>query len=630
MEGPESGDEWLRLAQVAGGVGLFDWRLGARTARCSGFLFDVIGRPPSPEHLVPLHEAVAWIHPDDRPRVLADLTAGLAGAADHMAAELRVVSAAGEPRWISYRGEIRRDAQGRATRVLGALQDITARKHREAALQGARRLSDERFRKIFANAATGIAITDIHGRFEQCNPAYTTLLGYSEEELRLREFASLIHPDDRAANVAQVVRLIAGDVASFEIENRSIRKDGEVRWVRKFVSVLTDEAGQPAHLLALVTDTTDRRRAEDALRDADRRKDEFLATLAHELRNPLAPLRTGLEVLRRSPDRATREHARELMERQLEHMVRLVDDLLDVSRISRGVVGLVRGPVALQTVVAHALDTVAPQISARRLTLTTDVPPTPVIVDGDLTRLAQVVGNLLNNAAKFTPLDGHVGLTVRVEGGDAVIQVRDDGEGMAAELLPRVFDLFTQASRAGGRTHGGLGIGLYLVRRLVEFHGGSVTASSAGPGQGSVFTARLPLLPAVPTAADPGAAPRPPVTGRKILVVDDNEDAAALLATILELHGHATLIAHDGPSALAAARAFSPEVAFLDLGLPGMSGHELARELRRLPGLERISLIALTGWGGEEDKRRSAEAGFAHHLTKPVDIASIEATLARC
>ncbi len=765
MEGPASersdaepagpdGDEWLRLAQVAGGVGLFDWRLGVRTARCSDFLFEVIGRPSPPGQRVPLHEAVAWIHPDDRSRVLAEITAGLAGAADHMTAELRVVRADGQPRWISCRGEIRRDAQGRATRVLGALQDVTDRKHRDDEVQEAqtrlslarsagraglwdwqitqgdttlvspeyrdlygltpdepfsyarwldrvypldrerveaygrevfahgsayscefrtvhptrglrwlgsvgllvrdgegrpvrfsginfditplkeaeqaRRQSDERFRKIFANAATGIAITDIHGRFEQCNPAYTTLLGYSEEELRLREFASLIHPDDRAANVAQVVRLIAGDVDSFEIENRAIRRDGEVRWVRKFVSVLTDEAGQPAHLMALVTDTTERRRAEDALRDADRRKDEFLATLAHELRNPLAPLRTGFEVLRRSPDRATREHARELMERQLEHMVRLVDDLLDVSRISRGVVELVRGPVALQTVIVHALDTVAPQISARRLTLTTELPPAPVMVEGDLTRLAQVVGNLLNNAAKFTPPDGHIGLTVRAEGGEAVIQVRDDGQGMAAELLPRVFDLFSQASRAGGRTHGGLGIGLYLVRRLVELHGGSITAASPGPGQGSVFTARLPMLPAVPTVVDPAAAHRPLVAGRRILVVDDNEDAAALLATILELHGHATLTAHDGPSALAAARAFTPEVAFLDLGLPGMSGHELARELRRRPGLERIALIALTGWGSEEDKRRSAEAGFAHHLTKPVAIATIEATLARC
>ena len=197
--------------------------------------------------------------------------------------------------------------------------------------------------------------------------------------------------------------------------------------------------------------------------------------------------------MRLSPDRATREHARELMERQLEHMVRLVDDLLDVSRISRGVVGLVRVPVALQTVVAHALDTVAPQISARRLALTTDLPPAPVMVEGDLTRLAQVVGNLLNNAAKFTPLDGHIALTVHAEGGEAVIQVRDDGEGMPAELLPRVFDLFTQATRAGGRTHGGLGIGLYLVRRLVELHGGSITATSPGPGQGSVFALELPL-----------------------------------------------------------------------------------------------------------------------------------------
>jgi signal transduction histidine kinase len=375
-----------------------------------------------------------------------------------------------------------------------------------------------------------------------------------------------------------------------------------------------------------------RHRAEEALREADRRKDEFLAMLSHELRNPLAPIRNAVQVLRRQdpadPDLAW---ARDLIDRQLEQLTRLVDDLLDVSRITGGKIRLVREALDLAAVVERAVETSRPLLDERRQRLEVRLPPESLWVEGDATRLAQVLANLLNNAAKYTDVGGQVWLTAEKVGAEAVLRVRDTGIGIPAAMLPHVFDLFTQVDTALDRTQGGLGIGLTLVRRLVEMHGGRVEAHSAGRGRGSEFVVRLPLRTGRAPAAAPTAATAPSLpagrTGRRILIVDDSRDGAESLARLLRLVGHETRTAADGPQALATAADYRPEVVVCDIGLPGMNGYEVGRQLRALPGLGDVLLVALTGFGSEGDRLRSDEAGFAHHLVKPVDLAALQAVL---
>ena len=372
------------------------------------------------------------------------------------------------------------------------------------------------------------------------------------------------------------------------------------------------------------------------IREADRRKDEFLAMLAHELRNPLAPLLNSLHLLGLGvDDDQAAEQVRGVAERQARHLARLVDDLLDVSRISNGKIQLRRGPLDLRAAVSHAVETARPQMEARRHDLAVDLPPDPVPLVADSARLEQILANLLNNAAKYTEPGGRIELAVARDGDDAVIKVRDTGVGIAPELLPRVFDLFTQEDRSLDRSQGGLGIGLTLVRRLVELHDGSVSASSAGVGRGSEFVVRLPAgTPATAGEGEDGgdAAPGAPGAGRRpkrVLIVDDNLDGTRVLARILRVRGHEVRVAHDGPSALEEARADPPDVVLLDIGLPGMDGYEVAGRLRELEGPDRSLLVAVTGYGQEEDRRRSREAGFDHHLVKPVDPKSLEEFLSR-
>jgi signal transduction histidine kinase len=375
-----------------------------------------------------------------------------------------------------------------------------------------------------------------------------------------------------------------------------------------------------------------------AVREADRRKDEFLATLAHELRNPLAPIRNALYLLRSDATPApAREQAREMMERQLHHLVRLVDDLLDVSRVMRGKVDLRKERVDVAAAAARAVETAQPLIDARRHTLTVNVPPDPVWVEADPVRLAQVVGNLLTNAGKYTDTGGRLMLTVEDTGGEAVIRVRDTGIGIARDMLSKVFDLFVQAETAADRTQGGLGIGLTLVQRLVELHGGTVQAHSEGPGRGSEFVVRLPLLDQdagrgtrdeAKTGLPASLAPHPSCLPRRVLVVDDHADAADSLAMLLRAQGHAVRVARNGPDAVAAVTTDPPEVILLDLGMPGMDGFEVARQVRNGHG-RGVFLVALTGWGQEEDRRRTREAGFDHHLTKPADPDELRALLTR-
>jgi signal transduction histidine kinase len=385
---------------------------------------------------------------------------------------------------------------------------------------------------------------------------------------------------------------------------------------------------------SLHSEIAERARAQEALKEADRHKDEFLAMLAHELRNPLAPILHAVQLmrLRSLPDPQLRK-ARDVIERQLSQLTRLVDDLLDVSRITRGMINLAREPLELATLLARAVETVQPLIQERGHQLTVQGPAATLWVHGDPLRLTQALGNILGNAAKYTERGGRICLSVAPQAGDVEIRVSDNGIGIPGELLPRIFELFTQLDRSPARPQGGLGIGLALVRRLVEMHGGSVSAHSAGGGAGSEFVIRLPLhlAPAesAPSATN-GAAPcEPAALPRRILVADDNADALETLATLLELGGHEVYSAANGTAALECAARHQPEVALLDIGMPLLDGYEVARRIRAEEWGRTMTLVALTGWGQESDRRRSREAGFDSHLVKPLDLETLTALLDR-
>jgi signal transduction histidine kinase len=379
------------------------------------------------------------------------------------------------------------------------------------------------------------------------------------------------------------------------------------------------------------------KRIAEELAEVDRRKDEFLAMLAHELRNPLAPLLNALHLLR-LPDveAAEVEQARDVADRQVRHLARLVDDLLDVSRIRSGKVQLRKQAVDLADAVARAIDISRPLIQARGHDLQVSLPSEPLILEADAARVEQILSNLLNNAAKYTESAGRITLLAERDGDTAVVRVRDTGIGIAPDLLPRIFDLFTQEERSLDRSQGGLGIGLTLVRSLVEMHGGKVSVSSDGPGRGSEFDIQLPLIPAHRAAqqqpGDPGQEDGPAGDSRpkRVLVVDDNLDGARMLARLVKSWGHDVSTAYDGPAALEMASAQHPDVVLLDIGLPGMDGYEVAQRLRTQPGLDQATLVALTGYGQVDDRRRSSEVGIQHHLVKPVDPETLERLLKQC
>jgi PAS domain S-box-containing protein len=520
--------------------------------------------------------------------------------------------------------------EGSPAFVGGMAIDITDRLEAEKVLAE----SEERFRQLAENVNEVFWMADPQNTHVlYISPAYERVWGRSCQSLyeRPRSFLEAVHPDDRGRVQVAVLEKQGRGEATDE-EYRVVRPDGSVRWVRDRAFPVRDAAGQVYRMVGIAEDFTGKKLAEEALKEADRRKDEFLATLAHELRNPLAPIRNAVELIRRANgDAALMEKARGMMERQVGQMVRLVDDLLDISRITRGKLQIRREPVELAAVVRSAVEATRPLIDARGHELTTTLGRQPIHLNADPIRLAQVFSNLLDNAAKYTERGGHVWLTAGREGGEVVVSVRDTGIGVAADQLPRLFEMFSQAAPALERSQEGLGIGLALVRGLVELHGGSVEARSAGPGRGSEFTVRLPVA-KTPVqsrqelSAGGGKADAGPK--RRILVVDDNRDAADSLAMMLRLAGHDIRTAHDGLEAVQAAATFRPDVALLDIGMPKMNGYEAARHIRQQPWGREMLLVALTGWGQEEDKRRTFEAGFDHHLTKPVEPTALENLLA--
>ncbi|MBE7940876.1 MULTISPECIES: ATP-binding protein [Ramlibacter] len=513
------------------------------------------------------------------------------------------------------------------------LDELGARSRSLESAVAALRASDERYQLVVRGSSAGLWDWDMATDTMFFAPRLRTLLGYSEQEFpdRADSLRGVMHDDDRPAIRAALDQHLA-DGLPFTVECRLRVKSGEWRWFQLTGMSERDAQGRAVRMAGSVIDVTERKRVEQALQESNRAKDEFIATLAHELRNPLAPLRTGLEILNRSGSVSpAAERVRQTMQRQLAHMVRLIDDLLDISRISSGKIHLSPSRVHLSDAVASAVEISRPIIDERGHRLEIELPPREIEMMADGTRVAQALGNLLHNAAKYTPEGGRIRLSARQEAAWAVIEIEDSGVGIPADMLEGVFSLFTQVGRTLHSAQGGLGIGLYLVRSLVELHGGSVVAASPGVGQGSTFTVRLPCLPQTAEAApaSDGAGPVLSHADLRVLVADDNVDAAETLATLLEMTGCTTRRVHDGNSVLPAAREFVPDLVLLDIGLPDIPGYEVARRLRGDPVVGGVHLVAVTGWGTEGDRRRTADAGFDEHLTKPVEFAAVESILLR-
>jgi PAS domain S-box-containing protein len=542
-----------------------------------------------------------------------------------------------------------RDAEGQLSGFLGIATDLTDRQRAEQRL----RSSESRFRRLVESNIFGVVFGDLDGRITDANDAFLGMVGYSRAEMlegRL-PWAALLPSLETPQLLRRRLELKRrGRCNPFELECR--KKDGQALPVLVGVALLDEsrpaEPGAP--IVAFCVDVSHRRRLEDQLRqkaselaEANARKNEFLAMLGHELRNPLAPIRNAVKIMKqRGADDPTVRWAREVIDYQIRQMAQLVDDLLEISRVTRGKVRLHKERVDVATIVAYAVETSRPILDAHRHHFSISLPPQPVYVHADQVRLAQVLSNLLNNAAKYTNDGGQIRLSVGVEGPDVAFRVRDNGVGIPAEMLSRVFDLFTQVDRSLDRSQGGLGLGLTLVQSLVEMHGGTVRAHSDGPGQGSEFVVSLPRTipepaadPLTPPAHSPSsvhlgspASSETNLLSRRVLVVDDNVTSAQSLELVLSLEGHEVQVVHDGPDALKALERRPFDVVLMDIGLPGMSGYDAARQVRRQPGLEHLLLIAVTGYAEDEARVRSREAGFDDHLVKPVDPDTILSLLA--
>jgi PAS domain S-box-containing protein len=527
----------------------------------------------------------------------------------------------------------------------GIVRDITERKQLEHEVR--KRLqelaeAEERMRSVVNHVIDGIITIDERGCVESFNPAAEQLFGYRREEVVAENVRMLMPQPYHGEHDGYIHNYLSTGQPKIIGIGREVvgrRKDGSTFPMELAVSEF--HIGEKRYFTGIVRDITERKNLEQQLRQrvedlaqADRQKNDFLAMLAHELRNPLAPMRNALHLMKMpgaNPELVGQ--SRDMMERQLQHLLRLVDDLLDVSRIIRGKIELRKERVDVAAAVARAVETAQPVIDAHGHELHLAMADKPIWVEADLIRLAQIIANLLTNAAKYTEKAGRITLSTEQDENEAFVRVRDTGLGVAPESVHRIFELFVQGDRSLARSQGGLGIGLTLVKRLVEMHGGTVAVTSPGPNQGSEFTIRLPALSREQDQDHPSKeVVRAHVTDalrKRVLVVDDNADAADSIAMILRLSGYDVRCVYDGPSVLETAKAYRPDVVVLDIGLPGMSGYDVARQLREHTDFRRTPLVAVTGYGQDEDRRRSQEAGFDYHLTKPVDPDALQAFVAR-
>ncbi len=606
-----------------------------RTIRVNQAWMDLWGAKPADpllEHVLGAYNVLTDPQLEAK-GVTALLRRAFAGEAVRLPAihyDVNSLGVSGAARWVEATARPIKGPDGRVVEVMLIHEDVTERVLADQAL----RASELQFRTIADAIPQMVWSTRPDGYHDYYNHQWYAFTGMQPGSTDGEGWNDMFHPDDQA-RAWQVWRDSLATGANYDIEYRLRHRSGEYRWVLGRARPVRDETGRIVRWMGTCTDIHEQKRTRDELHANNRRKDDFLAMLAHELRNPLAPISTAAHLLRRSPDDVSKvERLAAIIERQAKHMTALVDDLLDVSRVTRGLVELERRPVDLGSVVKNAIEQVRPLIEARGHRLTTHVAVPDAWVLGDHTRLVQVVANLLNNAAKYSPPNGSVRVVVQAgvgEDGQASIALRitDRGMGIEAHLLPHVFELFTQGERTPDREQGGLGLGLALVRSLVELHGGRVVAESAGRMLGSSFTVTLPRLASAPlrepAPPQPDAGVAAAAQALRILVVDDNHDAAETLGRLLASLGHAVRVEHGPLQALAAASEGGFDVFVLDIGLPLLDGYALARQLRSQPGGARAMYIALTGYGSELDRERGRAAGFDHYLVKPTDLAALVA-----
>ena len=620
----------LDLATRIVGIGVFDHDHIENRLYWSDQLREIHDMPPHVAPHVSLLEAQT--HPEDREPLKAAIEAAHDPAGDgRFTIEYRITRSDGEVRWIVGRSQtlfVGEGANRHPVRTVGAELDVTDRRLAEARLRD----GEARFRTMADGSPVMIWAMDAKGGIEFVNTAFCEFFGVTLDRVQRTGWRPLLHPDDALSYMNEYEEAVAKRKL-FRAQTRVRSASGDWRWIESYATPRIGPRGEFLGYVGVSPDVTVQVEAQEALREADQRKDQFLATLAHELRNPLAPIRTAAEMLT-MPNLADEQllWSRQVIHRQVEHMARLLDDLLDVARITRGKLQLRKQPVDLGTIVDTAVEAARPLIAARQHGLTIELPPELPMLDADPVRLAQVLSNLLTNAAKYTDPPGRIVLTAHVEGAMLRISVKDDGIGLSSSVIANIFEMFSQGQDAHGRAEGGLGIGLALVKGLVDLHRGTIEVFSEGPGCGSEFVVTLPCL--QPGSAQPS---EPPATteatstmiARKILVADDNQDAANSLAMLLRLEGHEVCTAHGGQAALTLASTFHPEIALLDIGMPDLDGYEVAKQLRETAWGKAVRLIALTGWGQEDDKRRAHAAGFDHHLTKPVDPHRLDALLSR-
>jgi PAS domain S-box-containing protein len=554
----------------------------------------------------------------ENPALLALKEGRIVGLANHSI----LISRDGTQRPIDDSAAPMRDGSGCPVGAVLVFRDVTERRRAE--------VTRAFLASIVESSQDAILSKTLEGIIRSWNAGAERLFGYTREEA-VGQPITLIIPRERLEEEQTILAKLRRGERVETLETIRVAKDGRRLDISLTVSPVRDSEGAIVGASKIARDITERKRAEQALRDADRRKDEFLALLAHELRNPLAPLRNGLEVMRlASGDAEAVAQARGMMERQLGHMVRLIDDLLDISRINTNAMELRRSRVLLTDVVQSAVETARPLIDDAGHCLHVSLPPEPVVLDADLTRMAQVFGNLLTNSAKYTEPGGQIWLAAERRDDLVFVSVRDTGIGIPADSLQDIFDMFSQVDRSAERSRGGLGIGLALVKRLVEMQGGTITAESEGVGKGSTFTVRLPTLESgqEPTPLKtPQSVPAANGQGWRILVVDDNMDSARSMARVLRLLGNEVHMAHDGIEAVESASAFRPEIILMDMGMPRLNGYEATRRIREQPWSRSVTIIALTGWGQEGDRLRSQEAGCNGHLVKPVSLPDLEKLL---
>ncbi len=611
----------LNRAQAVAHVG--SWRMNVRNniLEWSDENFRIFGLPKD----TPLtyQSFLNAVHPADRELVDATWQDALTGKPYDI--EHRIIVDR-NVKWVRELAELEFDEHGALLGGFGTSEDITDIKNSQEALQHERAF----LRQVIDAVPSVIFVKDAEGRFLLGNEALARFCGTSIENL-IGLTSESVNPntDEAAQFYKNDIEIISTCKPKIIPEEKVTHADGSLHWYSTVKIPLIDD-DHCTKLLGVATDITERKRAEEALRLADRRKDEFLAMLAHELRNPLAPIRNAVQLLKMQKTTTSQlAWSSDVIDRQVTHMVRLLDDLLDVARIMQGKVRLELERFELNDIINNAVETSRPLIESRKQELIISQTTPPQWLIGDRVRLAQVLSNLLNNAAKYTGEGGKIMLNVMREDANAVIEVKDTGIGISADILPHIFDLFSQADHSLAYSQGGLGIGLTLVRRLVEIHGGTVTAASGGIGQGSSFKVRLPALPMDSSAAEPALAePVLPTPKLRILVVDDYADAAESMMMLLQAKGHEVEIADCGMKAIERAQVFHPQVVLLDIGLPDMDGYETAKRLRALPEAQEATLIALTGHGQTEDYERSQSAGFSHYLLKPLNFDELSAVLA--